>query len=150
MSRPSASAPATCSMSPICSAPRSLRRRGRPPSRAHSCTCLPMRRLRRKAPRRSSRTFRNLAKRLAGGEWFQADQPRILDRGLPVFHGFPIERIADHFDKGGNAGIFGDEAMIPAFLRWPDQHQFKAALPDHLAAETGEDGAAFTAIGGIG
>ena len=49
------------------------------------------------------------------------DQPRILHRGLAVLHGFAVDGIADHLGERGDAGIFGDEAMIPAFLLRADQ-----------------------------
>jgi inner membrane transporter RhtA len=39
----------------------------------------------------------------------EADQPRILDRRLPVLDRLAIDRIADHGDEGGDGRIFGDE-----------------------------------------
>src|ERR1019366_10186048 len=88
--------------------------------------------------------------RLAGRERLEPDQSRVLHRGLPMFDGFTIDRIADHFDERGDARIFGDEAMIPALVGWSYQHQFEPALPDHLAAKTDKYRAAVAAIGRIG
>src|ERR1700719_970576 len=93
---------------------------------------------------------RNLAKGLAVRERLQSDEPRILDRGLTVFHRLAVHRIADHLDERANARIFRDEAMIPIFVRRSDQHQFEAALPCHLAAEAREHRPALAAVGGIG
>jgi hypothetical protein len=94
--------------------------------------------------------LRDLAKRLAGRQRFQADQSRVFHRGLPVFDRLAVNRIADHLDEGGNAWIFRDEAVIPAFFRRADQHQFETALPRDLAAEAREHRAAFAAVGSIG
>jgi hypothetical protein len=87
---------------------------------------------------------------LPGGKRRRPDQPRVLDRRLPVLHRFAINRIADHLDKSGDRRIFRDEAMIPALMGRADQHQFKPALPDDASAQAGEHGPAFAAIGGIG
>ncbi len=70
--------------------------------------------------------------------------------GLAVLHRFAIDRIADHLDEGGDAWIFGDEAVIPALLLRADQHQLEPALPDDAAAEALEHRAAFAPIGRIG
>jgi hypothetical protein len=78
--------------------------------------------------------LRDLAEGFADRENGVPDQARVLDAGLPVFHGFAVDRIADHFGESGDARIFGDEAMIPPFLGGPDQHQFEPALPDDPAA----------------
>jgi hypothetical protein len=71
-------------------------------------------------------------------------------RRLAVLHRFPINRIADHLGEGGDAWIFGDEAVIPAFLHWADQHQFEAPLPDDPAAQPFKHRPAFPAISRIG
>ena len=94
--------------------------------------------------------FRNFPERLADRQDRVPDQARILDRRLAVFHRFPVDGIADHFGEGGDARIFGDEAVVPALRLGPDQHQFEAALPDDAAAEPLEHRAAFPAIGRIG
>src|SRR5260370_29021393 len=78
---------------------------------------------------------RNFTKCLADGERRKADQPGILYRCLAVLDGFAVDGIADHFDEGGNARVFRDEAVIPALVRWADEHQFKPALPYDPAAE---------------
>src|SRR5713226_5150708 len=67
-----------------------------------------------------------------------------------MFHRFPVNGIADHFRKRRNAWIFGDEAVVPAFLRRAYQHQFEPALPHDAAAEAFEHRSAFPAIGRIG
>src|ERR1700723_3599369 len=74
------------------------------------------RRRRLEAVSRRSFVFRDLAKGLAGGKRLQSDQPRVFHGGLPVFDRLAIDRVADHLDEGGNARIFGDEAVIPVFL----------------------------------
>src|SRR5690348_7611424 len=78
------------------------------------------------------------------------DQPGIPNRGLAVLYRLPVDGIADHLDEGADARIFGDEAMVPAFLLRADQHQLEPALPDDAAAEALEHRAAVTAIGRIG
>src|SRR3979490_776035 len=67
-----------------------------------------------------------------------------------MFHGLAVDGIADHFRKSSNAWIFGDEAVVPAFLRRADQHQFKPALPDDAPAQPFEHRPAFPSIGRIG
>src|SRR6516162_5548034 len=47
----------------------------------------------------------------------ETDQPRILDRRLPVFDRLAVDGIADHGDEGGDARRLSDERKIPAFLR---------------------------------
>ena len=61
-----------------------------------------------------------------------------------------IGGIADHLGEGGDAGVFGDEAMVPALVRRSDQHQLETALPDDPAAQPLEHRTAFPAIGRIG
>src|SRR5581483_7532472 len=101
---------------------------------------------------RSTRSadLRNLAKGLAGCERLQADQARVFHRGLAMFHRLAVDGIADHFDEGANARIFRDEAVIPVFALRPDQHQFEAALPCHLAAKAREHRTALAAVGRVG
>ena len=79
-----------------------------------------------------------------------ADQARILDRRLTVLHGFAVDGIADHLGERRDAGIFGDEAMVPALLLRADQHQFEPPLPDDPPAQPFEHRPAFPAIGRIG
>src|SRR5437667_10692901 len=101
----------------------------------------------------SGRTFqliRNLAKGLADRQHGMPDQARILDRGLTMLHRLAVNWIADHFGEGGDARIFGDEAMVPALGLGADQHQFELALPHDPPAELLEHRPAFPAIGGIG
>src|SRR5213079_3255442 len=99
---------------------------------------------------RTIQLIRNFAKGLADRQHGVADQARILDRSLPMFHRLAINRIADHFGEGGDGRIFGDEAMVPALGLGSDQHQFEPALPDDFAAEPLEHRPAFPAIGRIG
>src|SRR4051794_15349158 len=67
-----------------------------------------------------------------------------------MLNGFAIDGIADHFNESGDAWVFRDEAVVPALLSWPDEHQFEPALPDHLATEAHEHWSAVAAIGRIG
>jgi hypothetical protein len=66
-----------------------------------------------------------------------------------MFHRLAVHGIADHFRKRGDAWIFGDEAVVPAFLRGADQHQFEPALPDDASAQPFEHRSAFPSIGRI-
>src|SRR5229473_6863806 len=93
---------------------------------------------------------RNLAERLADRKHGVADQARILDRGLAVFHRFAIDGVADHLGESGDAWIFSDESVVPALLLRPDQHQFEPALPDDPATEPFEHRPAFSPIGRVG
>src|SRR5277367_5537655 len=52
----------------------------------------------------------------------QADEPRILHPSLPVLDRFAVDGVADHGDEGGDSRVLGDEAEVPALLRWTDQH----------------------------
>ena len=79
-----------------------------------------------------------------------ADQAGILDRGLAVLDRFAVDRIADHLGERRNAWVFGDEAVVPALLCRPDQHQLEPPLPDDPATQPLEHRPAFPAIGGIG
>src|ERR1700726_1269311 len=99
---------------------------------------------------RYARLLRNLPEGLADRKDGMPDQPGILHRRLPMLYCFPINRVADHLREGGDIRIFGEEAMMPAFLLRPDQHQFELALPNDAAAEPFEHRTAFPAIGRIG
>src|SRR6476469_5944713 len=79
--------------------------------------------------------LRHLTKRFSDRQHRMPDQSRILDACLTVLHRFPIDGITDHLGERSNAWIFGDEAMIPALLLGPDQHQFKFPLPNDPAAQ---------------
>ena len=68
----------------------------------------------------------------------QPDQPGILHRRLAMLDRLAVNRIAKHRHEGGDVGILGDEAEIPALLLGADQHQFERAPPDDRAAERGE------------
>ena len=69
----------------------------------------------------------------------EADEPRILHRRLPVLDRFAVDGVADHRDESGDARVLGDEAEIPALLRWSDQHLLEAAAPDDRSAEAREN-----------
>jgi len=56
----------------------------------------------------------------------QADEPRILHPSLPVLDRFAVDGVVDHGDEGGDSGVLGDEAEIPALLRWTDQRLLEA------------------------
>src|SRR5260370_24363162 len=66
-----------------------------------------------------------------------------------MLHRFAIDGIADHLGEGGNTRIFGDEAVIPALLLRPDQHQFEPALPDDPAAQPRKHRPALSSISRI-
>src|SRR5258708_32942747 len=93
---------------------------------------------------------RNFTKCLADGERRKADQPRVLYRRLAVLDGFAVNWIADHFDEGGDIRIFRDEAVIPALVRWADQHQLKPSLPYDPPAEPSKHRPAVAAVSRIG
>ena len=76
----------------------------------------------------------------ARGAGLKPDQPRILDRRLPVLDRLAVEGIADHGDEGGDARIFGDETEIPALVGRPDQHELEPAAPDDPSAKTEKTG----------
>src|SRR4029078_9835760 len=80
-------------------------------------------------------SFRNLAKRLADRQHRMTDQAGILDRGLAVLDRFAVDRIADHLGKRRDAWVFGDEAVVPALLCRPDEHQLETPLPDDPATQ---------------
>src|SRR5690242_4868706 len=77
--------------------------------------------------------LRYLAKILPNRQHGVTDQSRVLHGGLAVLHCLAIDGIADHLDEGRDAGVFGDEAMVPALLLGSDQHQLELTLPDDAA-----------------
>src|SRR5258708_19611816 len=93
---------------------------------------------------------RNFTKGFADGERGKEDQRRVLYRRLAVLDGFAVDGIADHFDEGSDIRIFRDEAVIPALVRWADQHQLKPALPYDPAAEPSKHRPAVAAVSRIG
>src|SRR5262249_35528263 len=95
-------------------------------------------------------SLRNLPERLPDWQHRVPDQAGIFHRRLAVLHRFAVDGVADHLGEGGDAWIFGDEAMVPALLLGTDQHQLESALPDDAAAEALEHRAALAAIGRIG
>ena len=112
--------------------------------------------MRGSSPRMTSREqgppplSRNLPKIPADRQHGVPDQPGILHRRLSMLHSLPVDGIADHLDEGGDAGVFGDEAMVPALGLGTNQHQLEPALPDDASAEPLEHRAALAAIGRIG
>jgi len=61
-----------------------------------------------------------------------------------------VDGVVDHGDESSDRRVSGNEAEVPALLRWTDQHLLEGAAPDDRSPEAQENRLALPPVSRIG